>query len=107
MDTLHQQRGLAQELRYSRKYSLIGDEVQKGLDDADDYEMFLNRHPQISSLKVKLPITTYKDEDKSIEFISGKGKVLEILENGQWKEFNGTWDDLWNDLIKKKNQKID
>lgn len=103
-ETLHEQRGLAEELRHSRTYTLIGDEVQKGLDEASDYEMILNKYPQISSLKVELPITTYKDDDRTIEFISGKGEVLEILKNGQWKEFNGTWDDLWNDLIKQNDR---
>ncbi|MBH9966757.1 hypothetical protein [[Bacillus] enclensis] len=103
-ETLHQQRGLAEELRHSKVNSLIGEEVQKGLDDASDYEMFLRKHPQINTIKVELPIVTYKDDDRTIEFISGKGKVLEVLEDGQWKEFNGTWDDLWKDLIEKLNE---
>ncbi|MGM0846955.1 MAG: hypothetical protein ACQEUT_18505 [Bacillota bacterium] len=102
-ETLHHQRGLAEELRHSRTYTLIGDEVQKGLDEATDYEMFLNKHPQISSFKVQLPITTYKDDDRTIEFISGKGEVLEMQENGQWKVFNGSWEELWNDLIEQNN----
>jgi hypothetical protein len=59
---------------------------------------------QINTIKVELPIVTYKDDDRMIEFISGKGKVLEVLEDGQWKEFNGTWDDLWKDLIEKLNK---
>ncbi len=101
LETLHQQRGLAQELRHSKIYSLIGDEVQKGLDDASDYELILNKHPTINSMKVELPIITYKDDNRTIEFISGKGEILEILENGQWKVFNGTYEDLLNDLIKK------
>jgi hypothetical protein len=100
--TLRQQRGLAQELEDSTKYSLIGDEVRKGLDDASNYEVFLRMHPQINSIKVELPIITYKDDDRTIEFISGKGKVLEIVENGQWKEFNGSWDDL----LEKYNQDV-
>jgi hypothetical protein len=103
-ETLYQQRNLAEELEGSKIYSLIGDEVRKGADDASDYEIFLEKHRQINSIKVELPITTYKDEDRSIKFISGKGEVLEILKNGQWKEFNGSWDDLWNDLIEKQNQ---
>lgn len=103
-ETLHQQRGLADELRHSRTYALIGDEVQKGLDDASDYEVFLRKHPTINSIKVELPIITYKDDERKIKFISGKGKVLEISENGQWNEFNGSWDDLWKDLIEQYNQ---
>jgi hypothetical protein len=89
-ETLHQQRGLSQELRHSKKYRLIGDEVQKGLDEAATHEMFLENQSEIHSIKVELPITTYKDDEKTIEFISGKGKVLEVLENGQWKEFSGS-----------------
>jgi hypothetical protein len=100
--TLRQQRGLAQELEDSIKYSLIGDEVRKGLDDASNYEVFLRMHPQINSIKVELPIITYKDDDRTIKFISGKGKVLEIAENGQWKEFDGSWDDL----LEKYNQDV-
>ncbi len=102
-ETLHQQRKLAEELRYSGTYALIADEVQKGLDDASDYEVLLRKHPKINSIKVELPIITYKDNDRTIEFISGKGEVLEILENGHWKEFNGSWDDLWKDLIEQEN----
>ncbi|WP_044022383.1 hypothetical protein [Bacillus sp. SG-1] len=89
-ETLHQQRKLAQELEGTRKYSLIGDEVRKGLDEAIEHQMFLDNHPQVNSIKVKVPITTYKDDNKTIEFISGEGEVLEILENGQWKKFNGS-----------------
>ncbi|MGR3763282.1 hypothetical protein [Rossellomorea sp. NS-SX7] len=98
-ETLHQQRNLAKKLEGSKEYSLIGDKVRKGADDASDYEIFLRKHPNINSIKVKVPIIIYKDDDKTIEFISGKGEVLEILENGQWKEFNGSWDELWKDLI--------
>ncbi len=97
-ETLHQQRGLAQELENSTKYSLIGDVVRKGLDDASEYVILLRKHPQINSIKVELPIITYKDDNKTIEFISGKGEVLATLEDGQWKEFNGSWNDLWNEL---------
>ncbi|WP_064094240.1 hypothetical protein [Rossellomorea aquimaris] len=100
--TLYQQMRLAQELRHSMKYSLIGDEVLKGLDDASDYEMFLGENNQIKSIKVKFPITTYKDDDMIIKFISGKGEVLGIFENGQWTGFNGSW----NDLIEKYNPPI-
>lgn len=103
-ETLHQQRGLAEELRHSRTYALIGAEVQKGLDDASDYEVFLSKHPTIHSIKVELPIVTYKDDERKITFISGKGEVIEIFKNGQWKEFNGSWEDLWEDLIEQYNQ---
>ncbi|KGP74708.1 hypothetical protein [Pontibacillus yanchengensis] len=103
-ETLYQQRELAQRLEDSTKYSLIGEQVRKGIDDASDYEIFLRKHSQINSIKVELPISTYKDADRTIEFISGKGEVLEISENGQWKKFNGSWDDLWNDLIEQYNQ---
>ncbi|MEL3970657.1 hypothetical protein AAEO50_00040 [Rossellomorea oryzaecorticis] len=102
-ETLYQQRNLAVELEGSTSYSLIGDEVRKGADDASDYEIFLKKHPQINSIKIELPIITYKDDDRTIEFISGKGEVVEILKNGQWKEFNRSWDDLWNELIEKQN----
>ncbi|QST00861.1 hypothetical protein IMZ31_04630 [Pontibacillus sp. ALD_SL1] len=103
-ETLYQQMKLAQELRGSTKYSLIGDEVRTGLDDAYDYARFLDKHPQINSMKVELPIITYKDDDRTIRFISGKGEVLEIEENGEWKEYNGSWDDLWKELIEQYNQ---
>ncbi len=101
-DILHQQRKLAKELEDSTKYSLIGAEVRKGLDDSTDYNLFLEHNHQVKSIKVNLPITTYKDDDKKIEFISGKGKVLEIFENGKWNDFNGSWEDL----IEKYNPNI-
>jgi hypothetical protein len=56
----------------------------------------------VKSIKVKLPITTYKDGDKKIEFISGKGEVLKIFENGKWNDFNNSWEDL----IEKYNPNI-
>ncbi len=93
-EILYQQREVAAELEDSLTYSLIGDEVRKGADDAADYERFLAHNDHITSLKVKLPVTTYQDDNKTIEFISGKGEVLELFEDGQWKGFNGSWEDL-------------
>ncbi|MDO6658749.1 hypothetical protein [Anaerobacillus sp. 1_MG-2023] len=81
-DILHQQRELAKELEGSKEYSLIGDEVRKGLDEASQHEGFLHDNNEVKSIKLKLPITKYKDDDKIIEFISGKGEVLEVFENG-------------------------
>ncbi len=94
LERLYHQRKMASELEDSIVYSRIGDEVRKGADDASDYEIVLSHNDHLASLKVKLPITTYKDDDKTIEFISGKGEVLEILEDGQWKGFTGEWVDL-------------
>lgn len=101
-ETLYQQRELAAELEDSIIYSLIGDQVRKGADEASDHERFLSHNDHITSLKVKLPITTYKDDDKTFEFISGKGKVLEIFEDGEWKGFNGPLDKL----MKKYNLNV-
>ncbi|MGG1686886.1 hypothetical protein [Pseudalkalibacillus sp. NRS-1564] len=78
-DILTEQRELEEELKTSTKYSLIGDEVRKGIDEASDYERYLAENKQIKSIKIKIPITTYKDHDKTIEFISGKGEMLEIF----------------------------
>ncbi|WP_226673528.1 hypothetical protein [Rossellomorea aquimaris] len=94
LERLYHQRKFASELEDTIVYSRIGDEVRKGADDASDYEIVLSHNDHLASLKVKLPITKYKDDDKTIEFISGKGEVLEILEDGQWKDFNGEWVDL-------------
>ena len=93
-ESLYEQREVARELEGSILYSLIGDEVRRGADEASVYEVFLAHNKQIKSLKVKLPITTYKVDDKTMEYISGKGEVLEVFENGQWKKFNGSWDDF-------------
>ena len=81
-DILHQQRELAKELEGSKEYSLIGDEVRKGLDEASQHEGFLHDNNEVKSIKLRLPITKYKDDEKIIEFISGKGEVLEVFENG-------------------------
>lgn len=93
-ERLYQQRKVAAELEDTIVYSKIGDEVRKGADEATDYEILLAHNEQITSLKVKLPITTFTDGDKTIEFISGHGEVLEICENGQWEDFNGSLHEL-------------
>jgi hypothetical protein len=76
-DMLHDQRTLAGELQNSSTYSLIGDQVRKGLDEASRHEVFLQQHDEIDSIKIRLPITSYKDKNKTIEFISGEGEVVE------------------------------
>jgi hypothetical protein len=76
-DMLHDQRALAGELQDSSTYSLIGDQVRKGLDEASRHEVFLQQHDEIDSIKIRLPITSYKDKKKAIEFISGEGEVVE------------------------------
>ncbi|MEW4288461.1 hypothetical protein [Rossellomorea marisflavi] len=76
-DMLHDQRALAGELQDSSTYSLIGDQVRKGLDEASRHEVFLQQHDDIDSIKIRLPITSYKDKKKAIEFISGEGEVVE------------------------------
>ncbi|MCA1057495.1 hypothetical protein LCL96_01015 [Rossellomorea aquimaris] len=93
-DLLHRQRELAAELEDTVTYSLIGDEIRKGADDASDYERFLMHNDSITKIKVRLPITTYQDDDKTLEFISGKGEVIGIFEDGRWKGFDGSWEDL-------------
>lgn len=102
-EILYAQREKAKELEDSIIYSLIGDEVRRGADEASVYEVFLALNQQIQSLKIRLPITTYKDDDNTIEFISRKGEALEVLENGQWKEFNGSWDDFVNEYRQDGN----
>lgn len=82
-DILTQQRELEGELKNSTKYSLIGDEVRKGIDEASGYERYLAENKQIKSIKIRIPITTYKDNEKTIEFISGKGEMLEIFRNSK------------------------
>lgn len=93
-ERLYQQRKVAAELEDTIVYSRIGDEVRKGADEASDYEILLSHNEQITSLKVKLPITTYTDGDKNLEFISGHGEVLEICEDGHWEDFNGSLQEL-------------
>jgi competence protein ComGC len=80
-DLLHDQRTLAGELQDSSTYSLIGDEVRNGLDEASRHEVFLQQHDEIESIKVRLPVTFYKDKNKTIEFISGEGEVVEEYES--------------------------
>ena len=99
-EVLYHQRELAAELEDSKVYHLIGDEVRKGADEAGVYEGLLHKNDVTTSIKVKLPIAKYEDDDKTIEFISGEGEVLEIFENGKWKEFNGSG----MDLIRKYNE---
>lgn len=45
---------------------------------------FLEDRPQIK-VKIELPITKYKDNNMTINFISGAGNILEIMrmENGK------------------------
>ena len=87
-ERLYHQRKMASELEHSIVYSRIGDEVRKGADEATDYEIFLSHNDHITFLKVRLPVTTYEDGEKSIEFVSGKGEVLQIFEDGEWQEFD-------------------
>ncbi|MCA0151053.1 hypothetical protein LCD52_20150 [Rossellomorea vietnamensis] len=93
-ERLYQQRKVAAELEDTIVYSRIGDEVRKGADEASDYEILLAHNEQITSLKVKLPITTLTDGDKNLEFISGHGEVLEICEDSHWEDFNGSLQEL-------------
>lgn len=83
----YQQMLLAQKLEGSIKYSLVGNEVRKGY-DAVSYDVdFLHDNQQIK-VKIELPITTYKDSNMTINFISGEGYILKIFEDGKWKNVN-------------------
>ncbi|GAA0336524.1 hypothetical protein GCM10008967_28600 [Bacillus carboniphilus] len=83
-----QQMKLAQQLESSTKYSLVAEEVRDGYEKTNETLHFLKEHPNIKSIKVELPITRYKDKDNIIEFISGKGKIIEVLINDEWVEYN-------------------
>lgn len=83
----YQQMKLAQKLEGTIKYSLIAKEVRKGY-DAVTYDVnFLEDRPQIK-VKIELPITKYKDNNMTINFISDAGKILEIYEDGKRKAFS-------------------
>ncbi|GIN37443.1 hypothetical protein J19TS1_03920 [Heyndrickxia oleronia] len=91
----YQQMKLAQKLEGTIKYSLIAKEVRKGYDAVTYDVFFLEDRPQIK-VKIELPITKYKDNNMTINFISGAGNILEIYEDGKWKAFikkNYTSDD--------------
>ncbi|RLQ93658.1 hypothetical protein [Falsibacillus albus] len=91
---------LAEKLDNSTKYSLIVKEMRKNFNELfDELNMIINS-PDVK-VKITYPITTYKDKDQTIRFVSGKAEILEVNENGQWKDFNGTWRDLYNSLNKR------
>ncbi|MBO8164186.1 MAG: hypothetical protein H0Z34_10760 [Brevibacillus sp.] len=83
----YKQLNLAQKLDSSTKYSLVADEVRDGYEEVTLMYHYLYKHPDIESIKVELPITRYQDNNKTIEFISGKGNIIKVLENGEWKDF--------------------
>lgn len=90
LDIGMQQMKSTEKLESSIKYSLVGKESRYGLDKLWDTHEFLLRHPEIKSIKIKLPITKYKNNNKTIEFISDKGKILKVLKNGEWKDYTNT-----------------
>ncbi|BCB05228.1 hypothetical protein [Bacillus sp. KH172YL63] len=87
--TLHEQRNLAEQLEDSFVYSLIGDEIRRGADEASKHVIFLREHEKITAIKLELPVTTYEDGKQNVTFISGQGEVIEVLEEGEWKAFDG------------------
>ncbi|MCA1054020.1 hypothetical protein LCM10_03390 [Rossellomorea aquimaris] len=93
-DIIHQQMKLREKLESKRTYKLINDEIIKGDDELRNaYASILDT--TVTKVKVSLPVTTYEDHNMTIEFVSGNGELLEIFENGEWKDFNGSWDDLF------------
>lgn len=96
-DRIMQQMKLARKLEDTKKYSLIAKEIRKGEDELSDIYTYVKDEQQIK-LKIAVPITRFLDNEMKIEFISGKGEVLEVFHNHQWKNFNGTWEDLFNKL---------
>ncbi|WP_349408736.1 hypothetical protein [Pseudalkalibacillus sp. SCS-8] len=87
LDIAMQQMDSTQELEASMRYSLVGEESRHGLDRLRDAHVILVQNPDIESIKIELPMTRYIKDDKTIEFISGKGKILEVFENGEWKAY--------------------
>ncbi|MGV3464274.1 MAG: hypothetical protein ACO1OT_03150 [Heyndrickxia sp.] len=83
----YQQMKLAQKLEGTKKYIFIAKEVRKGYDEVSYDVDFLQDRQQIK-VKIELPITKYKDNHMKINFISGEGIILEIYEDGKWKDFN-------------------
>jgi len=90
LDMGMQQMKLTQNLESSIKYSLLGKESRHGLDELWNTYDYLYDHRDIKSIKIELPITRYKNKNKTIEFISGKGKILKVLEKGEWKDYKNT-----------------
>ena len=80
VEVLNQQSGLGRELRNTYKYRLVSEEVFEAYDEVRQYELLFIKSPDIKSIKVKWPITTYKDGDKTIKFVSGKGEIIEKYE---------------------------
>jgi|GEM_PF-5303078 len=85
-----QQMKSTQKLVSSIRYSLVGEESRDGLDELWNTYHFIYQHPEVKSIEIELPITRYKDNNKTIEFISGKVKILKVLEKGEWKEHKNT-----------------
>ena len=88
---------LAEKLEHTKKYSLIVKEMRKNFDELNNERNMILKTPEVK-VKITFPITTYKDKDRTIRFVSGKAEILEVYENGQWNDFNGSWRDLYNNL---------
>ncbi|WP_345240706.1 hypothetical protein [Pontibacillus salipaludis] len=86
-DLYYTQTELAQELEATTKYSLIAEKVRDGNYKASTISQYLHEHQDLK-VKIEIPITTYKDDNKTITFISGEGEILEVYKDGQWKEFD-------------------
>ena len=84
---IHEQMKLAQRLESSAKYSLVGEEVRDGYEEVSLTLHFLYEQPEIKNIKIELPITRYQNNEETIEFISGKGNILEVYSKGKWKPF--------------------
>jgi len=82
-----QQMKLAQKLKSSTKYSLVGKEVRDGYEEVSLTLHFLHKHPEIKNIKIELPITRYQNNKETIEFISGQGNILEVYSKGKWDPF--------------------
>ena len=89
-DMVMQQMKSTRKLESSLNYSLVGKESRHGLDELNNTYALLHRHPEIKAIKIELPITRYKDKRKTIEFISGGGAILKVLEDGEWKDYKNT-----------------
>ena len=89
---------MAEKLEKTDKYSLIAREIRDASDDIMDYEFLLHKHPTIDAIKVEFPLISYHDETTTIDFISGKGNLLEVRENGEWHNAKRSLEQLWKEM---------
>ncbi len=89
LEIVHHQRKLAQRLESSKKYALVAEEVREGLDKAFHAFYVIDEHLNYELLTVEYPITKYKDQEYTIEFMSGKVTISKVkAKNGDWIDYD-------------------